>query len=144
MKVTFIIILTALVIVCCNALQPMIYNEDGTLKINYCSEYTLDLEKGDTVKAYSSDFCRSLSCNEDDDDGNACFRCCYYHAKLDDGNTYRGCYPMSYSKFANASELEPGDLGLNDNFSDLSIHCNSKYLTLTMGASFISFVFALF
>ena len=135
MKAIFIISLISLIIVCVkledtekmDAMKA--YGDQRT-----CNNYKISTEKGKEVRAYSEDFCRSLYSSE--------FRCCYVHAKYD-GNTYRGCYPFTYANYANASEIEPGDLdGLNSDFTDLSIHCNSKYLTIT--ASFIALVVALF
>ena len=131
MKATYIIVLINLVIVCYGLSPVKGYNDDKPI---YCSNKLISI-KNDAI-AYSEDYCRSLSCDYDD-----CFRCCYVHAKYD-GKTYRGCYPMTYRKFANASELEPTDVGLTSDFTDLSIHCNSKYLTITV--SFIALAVALF
>ena len=138
MKATYIIVLINLAIVCYGLDQMVVYNEGKSI---YCSSKLI--YKNDIPKAFSTDYCRSLSC---DDDG--CFRCCYIHAKLDGGNTYRGCYPMTYTQYANASEIEPADLFynknqlLNSSFTDFKIHCNSKYLTITV--SFIALMVALF
>ena len=61
MKATFIIVLINLAIVCYGlSLVEGYIKESG--EPNYCTDYELDLEKGDTVKAYSTEFCRSLSC----------------------------------------------------------------------------------
>ena len=135
MKFIYIIVLINLAIVCCGQLYPMKGYNDGE-PID-CSNKLIS--KNNDAIAYSEDYCRSLKCVNDDYDD--CFRCCYVHAKYD-GKTYRGCYPMTYRKFANASELEPTDVGLTSDFTDLSIHCNSKYLTIT--ASFIALAVALF
>ena len=134
MKATFIIVLINLAIICYGLNEMKVYQN------KLCSDYELELEKK-PVTAFSEDFCSSLSCT--DDDGIVeCFRCCYIHAKFD-GKTYRGCYPFTYANYANASEIEPGDLEDDySNFTDFKIHCNSKYLS--MAASFIVFVFALF
>ena len=127
MKTTFIIILINLAIVCCDLPEAIsVYGRKS------CSDYLIGKKT-----AYSTEFCRSLYYSTSD-----YFRCCYYHAKYE-GNTYRGCLPITLSQYANASELEPNDLeGLNNSFTDFSIHCNSKYLTIA--ASFVAFVFALF
>ena len=135
MKATYIIVLINLAVVCPEAMK--VYTPKA------CYEKIISI--GNKVNAFSTDYCRSLECDIEYDD---CFRCCYIHAKLDGGNTYRGCYPMSYSDYANASEIEPADLKygstylLNSSFTDFKIHCNSKYLTIS--ASFIALVAALF
>ena len=137
MKATYIIVLINLAIVCYGLSTVKGYNDGKTID---CSSRRISPVVG--AKAYSEDYCRSLYI-----DRKSYFRCCYVHAKYD-GKTYRGCYPMTYREFANASELEPTDLKngstslLTSDFTDLSIHCNSKYLTITV--SFIALAVALF
>ena len=139
MKFIYIIVLINLAVVCYGLSTVKGYNDDKPI---YCSNKLISINN-DAI-AYSVDYCRSLKCVNDEYDD--CFRCCYVHAKYE-GKTYRGCYPMTYREFANASELEPTDLKngstslLTSDFTDLSIHCNSKYLTIT--ASFIALAFAL-
>ena len=141
MKATYIIVLINLANVCYSLYPMAVYTKDGKGTPTYCSSKLIS--KDDIPRAFSTDYCISLSCDDDD-----CFRCCYIHAKLDGGNTYRGCYPMTYAQYANASEIEPADLMydgenlLNSSFTDFTIHCNSKYLTIT--ASFIALMVALF
>ena len=136
MKATYIIVLINLAIVC-NGLTPVDgYNEGGPID---CS--TKRISTDGVAKAYSEDYCRSLYINR-----KSYFRCCYVHGKLD-GKTHRGCYPMTYRQFANASEIDPADLEDGNgnslsSFTDFKIHCDSKYLTIT--ASFIALMVALF
>ena len=135
MKATYIIVLINLAIVCYGLSPVKGYNNGDPI---YCSSKRISTDVG--AKAYSEDYCRSLYCAGD------CFRCCYVHAKLD-GKTHRGCYPFTYANYANASEIDPADLEDGNgnslsSFTDLSIHCDSKYLTIT--ASFIALMVALF
>ena len=131
MKVTFIIVLINLVIVCYGLSSVKGYTKKT------CNQYQIDLDDDDKGKvlAYSTDFCRSLNYSY--------FRCCYVHAKLSD-NTYRGCYDITYSQYANAGDLKANDTTFNDSFTDFSIHCNSKYLTIAVSFIAFVFVFALF
>ena len=92
-----------------------------------CSERNITKDSGE---AFSLDFCKTLALN----DGK--YRCCYAHAKVSQG-TVRGCLPLTYDQF---NDIDNVNLAFEN--EDLSIDCNSKYLTI--GVLLMALVFALF
>ena len=94
-----------------------------------CSDANFNKTSG---TAFSLDYCKTL------DFGTGIYRCCYAHAKVD-GNTVRGCLALSYSEFNDIDKYK--DSKKEDGYSDFSIDCNSKYLTIA--ASFFALVIAL-
>ena len=130
MKAAFLIALISLFVIFVNSQIKELYINKK------CSdaEFTFSGDNQEQVKAYSLDYCRTLSL----DDG--AHVCCYLHGKSD-GKTYRGCHPLSYNQYKNISDFQ-SSVSTYSNLSDFSIHCNSKYLTI--GASLTALVFALF
>ena len=123
MKATFIITLISLAIIH-QSTSAGIY---GPV---YCSEKTIEKGNG---SAFSLDYCKTLNL------GTGNYRCCYEHYKIkDSGNTARGCLPVSYDDYKNLSKIIDG---LEETYDDVSIDCNSKYLTIA--ASLITLVFIL-
>ena len=137
MKTSFIILLINIFFISCG------YDEDTGLYYmdGYPNKVKCDSERSlisltNPNGAFNEDYCRSLKID------SGTFRCCYIHAKDPDGKHYRGCAPLSYNEYAVADDLVPANFSLPDNFTDLEIHCNSKYFTVA--ASLIALVFALF
>ena len=125
MKATFIITLISLAIIHQSTSAGI--KEYNTTK---CSAKTI---KDDPGSAFSLDYCKTLYFEKD------IYRCCYEHYKIkDSGNTARGCLPVSYDDYKNLSKIIDG---LEEDYKDVSIDCNSKYLTIA--ASLITLVFIL-
>ena len=122
MKATFIITLISLAIIHQSTSAGI--EEYGN---RTCYKKRIDDDPG---AAFSLDYCKTL-------DLQNYYRCCYAHYKTDTG-TARGCYPVSYDQYKNLSKIIDG---LEETYDDVSIDCNSKYLTIA--ASLITLVFIL-
>ena len=123
MKVTFIITLISLAIIHQSTSAGITEYGNRT-----CYGKRIDDETGN---AFSLDYCKTL-------DLENYYRCCYAHYKTDKG-TARGCYPVNYTAYKNLNDYI--DKLEEEGKKDVSIDCNSKYLTIA--ASLITLVFIL-
>ena len=123
MKVTFIITLISLAIIHQSTSAGITEYGNRT-----CYGKRIDDETGN---AFSLDYCKTL-------DLENYYRCCYAHYKIKDTGTARGCLPVTYTTYKNLNDYIDK---LEETYDDVSIDCNSKYLTIA--ASLITLVFIL-
>ena len=128
MKATFIITLISLAIIH--------QSTSAGIEDYYRNKKCSTAEIGDTAEergnAFSLDYCKTLDLDEKK------YRCCYIHYKIKDTGTARGCKPLTYDQYKNLSKIIDE---YEETYDDVSIDCNSKYLTIA--ALFITLVFIL-